>query len=249
VRGALTTSTDRLWAYLILPVIALLLVSTLAYGTYFALLAMRPEVATPFPAGQVTFGLYLLMAIIEWSLAISIIRRLRRAGGSAMQLIAPNRHPWSFRWLPAVLVFVAVNLVMALMMFALSSLERATTAPSYYEGLQTWQLLLFLVVVPFSAGFCEELVWRGYVISRLEARGPWPWAMDNHLLLRHLFRFDPLTAALALHLHLRGPDGVPLHTGAKSSPFDDQSCCGRLLEFRMVLVPEIGRCAPCECPV
>jgi membrane protease YdiL (CAAX protease family) len=175
VRGALTTSTDRLWAYLILPVIALLLVSTLAYGTYFALLAMRPEVATPFPAGQVTFGLYLLMAIIEWSLAISIIRRLRRAGGSAMQLIAPNRHPWSFRWLPAVLVFVAVNLVMALMMFALSSLERATTAPSYYEGLQTWQLLLFLVVVPFSAGFCEELVWRGYVISRLEALGRGRW--------------------------------------------------------------------------
>ena len=175
MRGALTTTTDRLWAYLILPVIALLLVSTLAYGTYFALIATRPEVVTLFPAGQVTFALYALIAVIEWFLAISIVRRLRRAGGSAMKLIAPNGHPWSLRWLPAVLMFIGVNMVMALMMFTLSRLERAMPGPSYYEGLQTWQLLLFLVAVPISAGYCEELIWRGYVISRLEARGRGRW--------------------------------------------------------------------------
>jgi membrane protease YdiL (CAAX protease family) len=38
VRAALTASTDRLAAYLILPVVALLLASTVAYGTYFALI-------------------------------------------------------------------------------------------------------------------------------------------------------------------------------------------------------------------
>jgi len=91
MKGTLATSKDRLRAYVIVPVVVLLLASTLAYGTYFALAAVRPEVATLIPAGQVTFGLYVLIAIVEWSLAISIMRRLRRAGGSPM---GPHRPRW-----------------------------------------------------------------------------------------------------------------------------------------------------------
>ena len=38
MRGTLTASEDRLWAYLITPVVALLLASTLAYSSYFTLI-------------------------------------------------------------------------------------------------------------------------------------------------------------------------------------------------------------------
>jgi len=175
MKGTLATSKDRLRAYVIVPVVVLLLASTLAYGTYFALAAMRPELATILPAGQVTFGLYVLIAIVEWSLAISIMRRLRRAGGSPMDLIAPDGHPWRFRWGPTALMFVAANVIIGGLMVALVALESASPGPSYYEGLRWWQLLLFVAGIPVSAGFCEELIWRGYVITRLEARGRGRW--------------------------------------------------------------------------
>ena len=136
---------------------------------------MRPELATLLPAGQVTFGLYALIAIVEWSLALSILRRLRRAGGSPMDLLAPHGQPWRFRWLPTALMFVAVNAIMALMMVLLAALQSASPSFSYYDGLRRWQLLLFVVGIPMSAGFCEELIWRGYVITRLEARGRGRW--------------------------------------------------------------------------
>jgi len=105
----LAGSEDRLWTYLIIPVIVLQLASTLAYGMYFALAAVRPDLANSVPAGQATFGLYVLIAVVEWSLALSIIRRLRGAGGSWMELVAPGGAPWRFRWLPAALMFAGLN--------------------------------------------------------------------------------------------------------------------------------------------
>jgi len=93
-----------------------------------------------------------------------------------MDLIAPQGHPRRFRWLPAVLMFVGVNAIMGLMMVLLAALQSASPGFSYYEDLRPWQLVLFVVGIPISAGFCEELIWRGYVITRLEARGRRRWA-------------------------------------------------------------------------
>jgi membrane protease YdiL (CAAX protease family) len=176
MKGTSTTSQDRLWAYLVVPVVVLQLASTLAYGTYFAAAAMRPEFAARIPAGQVTFGLYLLIAVVEWSLALSIVRRLRRSGRSVMELIAPHGHPWRFKWLPTALIFAGINAIIAAMMIVLAALQSASPEFSYYEGLRPWQLLLFVTLIPVSAGFCEELIWRGYAIQRLEARGRGRWS-------------------------------------------------------------------------
>jgi len=56
VKAALATTEDRLGAYLLLPVVASFVTGTVAYGTYLAPAAVRPEVATLLRAGQVTFG-------------------------------------------------------------------------------------------------------------------------------------------------------------------------------------------------
>jgi membrane protease YdiL (CAAX protease family) len=171
MKGTLTTDQDRLWVYATVPIVVFLVAGTLAYGTYFALAAVRPEVTAALPGGQVTFGLYLLIAVVEWSLAASIILRLRRAGGSAIDLIVSRGDPARFKWLPAALMFVGTNAIMGLLMVTLAGLEKASPGFSYYEGLRLWQSLLLVVVVTVSAAFCEELIWRGYVITRLEARG------------------------------------------------------------------------------
>jgi len=62
------------------------------------------------------------------------------------------------------------------MMIVLAALQGASPEFSYYEGLRTWQLLLFVTLIPVSAGFCEELIWRGYAIQRLKARGRGRWS-------------------------------------------------------------------------
>lgn len=169
---ALSTAEDRLRVYLIVPIVVLLLGGMLIYGTYYMFAAVQPGLVADIPLGQVTFALYVLIAVMEWSLAISVIRRLRRAGGSAMDLIAPHGNPWRFRWLPAVLVFIGLNAIMAVFMAILS----AVAGFPYYEGLHLWQRLLFVIIIPLTAGFCEELIWRGYIITRLEARGRGRWA-------------------------------------------------------------------------
>jgi membrane protease YdiL (CAAX protease family) len=167
VSTGLSTKQDKLRVYMIVPVVVLLSIGILTYGIYYTVAAVRPELVGGIPPGQVSFGVYVLIAVVEWVLALSIIRRLRRAGGAAMDLIAPQGSPWSFRWLPAVLVFVGLNALWVVFM----AIIRPFAGSGTYEGLQLWQRLLFLVMIPITAGFCEELIWRGYIITRLEARG------------------------------------------------------------------------------
>jgi membrane protease YdiL (CAAX protease family) len=172
VNTRLSTEEDRLRPYIVLPIVVLLGTGILTYGIYYTLAAVRPEVVGGLPPGQVTFGLYVLIAVVEWVLAISIIRRLRRSGSAAMDLIAPQGGPWGFRWLPAVLVFLGLNALWVVFMAIISPFAGSGT----YEGLHPCQRLLFVVMIPITAGFCEELIWRGYIITRLEARGRGRWA-------------------------------------------------------------------------
>lgn len=167
----LTTRQDKSWAYMILPVVVLFLGSGAVYATYFALASAQPSLAAAVPLGQVTFAIYTFIAVIEWILAFTVIRKLRRASGSAMDLIAPCGDPWRFRWLPAILVFLTLNGIFVVFMGILSGF----VGFPYYEGLHLWQRLVFMVIIPITAGFCEELIWRGYVITRLEARGRGRW--------------------------------------------------------------------------
>jgi membrane protease YdiL (CAAX protease family) len=177
----LTTKQDKLWVYVVLPILVLLLGGMLTYSIYFAFAAVRPELVSGLPAGQITFGLYILIAAVEWALAISIVCRLRRAGASAMDLVAPQGDPWAFRGIPALLLFLAFNGLLVVFMIFLKALAGTQ---DYYDGLHLWQRLLFVTMIPITAGFCEEFIWRGYVITRLEARGRGRWAT---ILLAALF--------------------------------------------------------------
>lgn len=172
MNARLGTEQDRLWVYVILPIVVLFLAGVVAYGTYYTLAAVQPDLVAGVPLGQVTFVLYIFIAIVEWVLAISVIRRLSRAGDSPMDLVAPHADPLAFRWLPAVSVFLGLNAIMVVFMAILG----AFAGFPYYEGLRVWQRLLFVLIIPITAGFCEELIWRGYLITRLEARGRGRWA-------------------------------------------------------------------------
>jgi membrane protease YdiL (CAAX protease family) len=167
----LEAGRDRLWVYMVLPTVILNLAGCLIFGTYYGLAAEKQELVSGIVPGQLNFLLYMVVLVVEWAFAFSLLFKLRRAGASIRDLIAPSGAPWRFRWLPALLVFVAFNGIFAVYIGAwwFRGLRP-------YEGLMTWQRVLIIALIPLSAAFCEELIWRGYIITRLEARGTKAWS-------------------------------------------------------------------------
>jgi len=111
-------------------------------------------------------SLQYLVFIIEWVVAFIVIGRLRRQGLPLKGFIMPRKE---FKWIPAFLVFVSLN--MLLIVYLLYPL---IPIPSMGH-LSLLQLLFFLALLPVTAGFVEELIWRGYFIEKLLAKGYSEW--------------------------------------------------------------------------
>jgi len=160
---------EKLWVYSILPIIVLNLGAMFIFGAYYAVAATRPEWVAGFGQGQLSFVLFVFVSIVEWILAASVIFRLKLTG--TRYLIAPGP-ALLFRRLPALFVFAALNTI-----FIAYVLFVSWVYGSWHriEGLAIWQMIVMLAGVPITAGFCEELVWRGYIITRLQAQGAGSW--------------------------------------------------------------------------
>ena len=102
---------------------------------------------------------------LPWWLLVSIvIRRLRRKGVSINEFVVPKRR---FNLIPAVLVFVLLNVFFSTYMVVSLTYGRIPAM----SDLNPLQILFFIVLVPITAGFTEELIWRGYFIDKLLATG------------------------------------------------------------------------------
>lgn len=110
--------------------------------------------------------LYLGVVVTHWVLFYVIVRRLGIDG--VRELIEPKKRP---RWLPSILVFILLNaLFISYMVLALM-----------YGRIPPWgnvdapQILFYIVINPLTAGFVEELIWRGYFVEKLIAIGRTEW--------------------------------------------------------------------------
>ncbi len=157
---------QRLWVYAVLPPVVLNLGMLLGIGAYFALAATQPSVVAGFNQGQLSFTLSLFICIVEWTFAGLLVGQIGTVGMG--RLIARDGPFWRFGGRPALAVFVVLNAI-----FAAYVVFTIWVNGSWYriEGLDAAQKFFMLVVLPITAGFCEELIWRGYVFSRLQARG------------------------------------------------------------------------------
>ena len=160
---------EKLWVYSILPIIVLNLGAMCIFGAYYAVAAMRPEWVVGLSQGQLSFVLFVFVSIVEWILAALVIFRLKLTG--TRELIASGP-ALKFRRLPALVVFAALNAIFVAYVLFVSAVYGRWHR---IEGLAVWQMIVMLAAVPVTAGFCEELVWRGYIITRLQARGTGPW--------------------------------------------------------------------------
>jgi len=195
----LSSKRDNLWIYTVLPPVILNLFGCCIFGTYYGLASQQPELVANINLGQLSFVLYVLIFIVEWVFTVSIILRLRQTGASVIDLIAPGGDPWRFKWVPTALVFVIFNAIFAVYMTILWMSGGLRT----FASLSIWQRIFLIGLVPISAGFCEELIWRGYIITRLEAHGRRRWlaillSAASFALIHGIFLLDKLLVTFLL---------------------------------------------------
>lgn len=83
-------------------------------------------------------------------------------------LIVPQK---KFRLLPSIIVFISLNILFTAYMVLALTFGRIPP----WGNLNSLQLVFFVVLNPITAGFVEELIWRGYFIERLLAMGKTEW--------------------------------------------------------------------------
>jgi membrane protease YdiL (CAAX protease family) len=158
----------RLWPYTVLPAVLLNLAAVLFFVPYYALRSVRPDLVAGISATQVNLSVYAMLVVAEWSLAIAVMAGLRRSGRSLRSLLAPDGSLLRFRLVPAVLVFLGLNLLFGLYVATyqvfFGGWPKLTGAPP-------WERLALLGILPVTAAYCEELVWRGRILTGELARG------------------------------------------------------------------------------
>lgn len=164
---------ERLWVYTVLPALILNLLGLVVFGGYYAMAAVRPDLVAGIGPGQVSFVFYMLIALVELSFAFALIVQSRRAGQPWQRLLAPSGTSRPFRWAPAIAVFMAYNLLFSVYVVWL----RMSGAAISFGGLASWQRAAILLQGVLIASTCEELIWRGYIVTRLEARGHGKWVV------------------------------------------------------------------------
>lgn len=126
----------------------------------FLLFAFSPEhVVEPQTLNTV---LYLGVVTTHWALFYVIVKRLGTDG--VKQLIKPKKR---FRWLQSTLVFVSLNVLFT--SYMVLALVYGRIPP--WGNVDALQILFYIFLNPITAGFVEELIWRGYFIEKLIATG------------------------------------------------------------------------------
>ena len=160
--------SKRIWPYILWPVILLNTIPVCLFGAVFAAAYQRGGNAQSVDLTQPLFWLYVAIFIINWCLALFVFRKFNQEGKFVRDLIAADGYPFRFNWKPALLMFVVFNGIWILYVALYVSLTGQW--PSYGK-LEAWQKIIFIGLFPISAGFTEELFWRGFIITQVESVG------------------------------------------------------------------------------
>jgi len=128
----------------------------------FLLYAISPEHSVD--SGMLNTVVLASLFLPWWLLAFVVIRRLRWEGVAIKEYILTKK---KFSPFSAILVFVLLNVLFQ--GYMIMSLTYGRIPPM--TALHLLQIVFFIALVPITAGFTEELIWRGYFIDKLLASG------------------------------------------------------------------------------
>lgn len=158
-----------LWVFTAAPVILFTIFPLFIYAPYFLAMAIDPALMGGVTQADLSWGIFAVLVLGEWAFALLLIWDERRQGRRLIDLIRPAGQPLlAFRKGPALLVMLLLNLPMAVYLPWAASRGMLQS----YAGLRWWQLVFLVTVLPLTAAFCEEIIWRGGIITRMEQRYP-----------------------------------------------------------------------------
>jgi membrane protease YdiL (CAAX protease family) len=160
--------SNPLWIYTVLPAVILNIGAILLFGGYYGLQATQPELVAEIQPDQVQFLVYVFVFVLEWIFAVLLLRQQASKGIPLAALITPDSQIWKFKWLPALALFLIFNLLFIIYIPLVTLIYGQWPR---LDNLLIWQRLFLVLAVPLQAAFCEELIWRGHIITELKARG------------------------------------------------------------------------------
>ncbi|UCH05652.1 MAG: CPBP family intramembrane metalloprotease [Candidatus Thorarchaeota archaeon] len=113
---------------------------------------------------QMSFVIYAGVFLAEILLVLILVGRLRKAGMSIRGLLTFDRET---RWLRAIAVFAALNVLFIAYIWVALWIGYITP----FSGLNLFQVVFFILLLPLAAGIVEELAFRGYLIEVMLKKG------------------------------------------------------------------------------
>ena len=88
------------------------------------------------------------------------------------RLKMPEGRPW--QWIGAILATLGPAMLLSFAVDALRKepLEMELVLQSWFQRQEGWNLVGFLILIAGAPGLCEELLFRGFLLSQLERRWP-----------------------------------------------------------------------------
>jgi CAAX protease family protein len=178
------------WGWLVLPALLMFVGSNLAWGVFMA------QLHDPKAAGMRTVAIGpVVWSVLQLVLAVIAVRQLRRLGAAPARMIdfRPRRLARDVGIGAAVAVVASVVIVLAL------RLQEPIFGPSTIPFAR-WAIWWWTLVASLTAGFGEELYFRGFLFRRLGHLKPAPLLLVTSLS----FAIWHLGPNLLLHTFLVG---------------------------------------------
>jgi membrane protease YdiL (CAAX protease family) len=150
---------------------------------------------------------YVFTLVWEWVLAAIVVWGIHMRKGSLRQLLGerrPTLRDWrddlilaAVFWIGASIVLAAVGITLKLAHLSSPQKTIAQLAPQ-----DTWQLVLW-VLLSISAGICEELVFRGYLLQQFSraCRNVWAGVLISSLFFGIAHGYEGVSGMIAISIY------------------------------------------------
>ena len=154
----------KILKYILLPFIAFNLLGIFVFGTYYFLSFRGIKLPAFINQSSLGFFLYAFIGIAEWYFLFSVIGDLKKSKITLKSILYPAEKTKP-DYASSLVLFLSVNILFAVYMLQFGS------QGNWIREIQHWQKYFIILFVPLTAGICEEIIWRGYLISMLKTRG------------------------------------------------------------------------------
>ena len=154
----------KILKYILLPFVVFNLIGILVFGTYYFLSFKNVKLPPAINQASIGFIMYVLVSLAEWYFLFSVLGELRKNNLTLRSVLFPPEKTKP-DYLSILVLFLSVNALFAVYLVQFGA------QGNWIRELASWQKYFIIIFLPLTAGICEEIIWRGYLITALKTRG------------------------------------------------------------------------------